>query len=1017
MPLKVRRDTAALLEDGSTAGNALTNDLGVSQVATIRFGTGPVENVVTGGSTVQGSYGYLTISPDGSYTYTATLADRLAAGAINVDTFTYSASGSGGTASNDLRFTITGVNDAPALTSASATLKGITEDDLQNGGQAVSTFLASSDPDNGALRGIAVTGLASGNGEWQFSTNAGANWTAVGAVSNASALLLRGSDLVRFVPNGITGTTATFTYRAWDQTSGTTGLKVDAGTTGEESAFSNTSATATINVASINDAPVAIASSASGTKNGPPVTGQLQATDVDSTTLTYSLVQNSAVGGSVTINSNGTYSYTPTVGFSGTGSFQFRASDGSLSSNPTTVTITVAGANDLPIAQADTASTTQGKSVLIDVLANDSDPNNDALTISALGSAAHGTVSVQNGQVLYTPEAGFGGQDSFIYTVSDGNGGTAQASVGVTVGGASTGPTAVSLSFRQGTNGYTGTVDTVLRQSKAGTAYPDAIKLHSVVETGKEFQPLLRFDNLFGTGQGQIPLGATIVSATLTLEVTEASANGGTINRMLANWSNNSTWTGMGNGVQIDGVEATANGAISVGAVGLGSRAFDVTTSLAAWNAAASTASGQNAANDGWLFKGGGLDWWDFTSAEGKVKPVLTVTYTTAGTTASSLPAVSIAAATAREDAGTISFKVTLSQASTQAVNVTLATVDHTALAGSDYLAANQAITFAPGETTKTFTVTLSNDAQSERPESFVVQILSATNATIAAPVAFGTIADNDTTVAPFTPITASIVATHNLSDGTKYQDGSNGTYGIGDPSAVAYVPNLGLLFIGDSEHDESPYNSPNNLFTIKPNGDYVGNFGLGSYTKEPTGLAYNSANGLLYIADDDKSEVFWTSPTKPSVPLGSFDTETLGFLDTEDLKFDPLTGHIYILDGSMKQIIELTVDGRFVDSIKLPSVMTDAEALAYDSRHDVFFVGSGMSANIWVLDHQGAILQTLTPFGGLSTRPKLKGFELAPSSNPNDGDTLSLYVADYGSDQRNDGRLFELHLGSDWFV
>jgi hypothetical protein len=42
---------------------------------------------------------------------------------------------------------------------------------------------------------------------------------------------------------------------------------------------------------------------------------------------------------------------------------------------------------------------------------------------------------------------------------------------------------------------------------------------------------------------------------------------------------------------------------------------------------------------------------------------------------------------------------------------------------------------------------------------------------------------------------------------------------------------------------------------------------------------------------------------------------------------------------------------------------------------------------------------------------------ELAPSSDPNDGDTMSLYVADYGVDQQNDGRLFEIHLGPDWWT
>jgi hypothetical protein len=112
-------------------------------------------------------------------------------------------------------------------------------------------------------------------------------------------------------------------------------------------------------------------------------------------------------------------------------------------------------------------------------------------------------------------------------------------------------------------------------------------------------------------------------------------------------------------------------------------------------------------------------------------------------------------------------------------------------------------------------------------------------------------------------------------------------------------------------------------------------------------------------------------------------------------------------------QLLELTTTGTYVDSISLPSIMKDAEALAYDPAHDVFFVGSGASPLIWAMDRQGNILATIDVLTSYNAHPK--GFELAPSSNPNDGDTLSLYVVDYGADQVNDGRLFEINLGSGW--
>ena len=142
------------------------------------------------------------------------------------------------------------------------TLATITEDQIANGGHTVASILAThggdriTDVDSGAVEGIAVTALDSGNGSWEYSTNGGGSWAAVGAVSNTSALLLRSTDLIRFVPNGQNATTAAFTFRAWDQTSGTFGTKVDVSTNGGTTAFSAATETAAITVTALNDAPV-----------------------------------------------------------------------------------------------------------------------------------------------------------------------------------------------------------------------------------------------------------------------------------------------------------------------------------------------------------------------------------------------------------------------------------------------------------------------------------------------------------------------------------------------------------------------------------------------------------------------------------------------------------------------------------------------------------------------------------------------------------------------------------------
>jgi hypothetical protein len=128
-------------------------------------------------------------------------------------------------------------------------------------------------------------------------------------------------------------------------------------------------------------------------------------------------------------------------------------------------------------------------------------------------------------------------------------------------------------------------------------------------------------------------------------------------------------------------------------------------------------------------------------------------------------PALSIADASVVEgDAGTVnlSFVVTLSAASGKSITVDFATADGTATAGSDYDAASGALTFAPGETSKTITVTIRGDVLVEPDETFLVQISDAVNATIAVSDAEGTIINDDTPEDP-----APTVVSYVVDDGT----------------------------------------------------------------------------------------------------------------------------------------------------------------------------------------------------------------------------------------------------------
>lgn len=95
---------------------------------------------------------------------------------------------------------------------------------------------------------------------------------------------------------------------------------------------------------------------------------------------------------------------------------------------------TFGGSNRPPVAADDSASTTEGALVdYIDVLANDSDPDGDTLDVISVTQGDHGSVGINTDDTLfYTPDPGFIGQDTFDYTISDGNG-TDTATVTVTV--------------------------------------------------------------------------------------------------------------------------------------------------------------------------------------------------------------------------------------------------------------------------------------------------------------------------------------------------------------------------------------------------------------------------------------------------------------------------------------------------------------------------------------------------------------------------------------------------------
>lgn len=186
--------------------------------------------------------------------------------------------------------------------------------------------------------------------------------------------------------------------------------------------------TVSVTVNPTNDPPIANPDVA-GTFRDTPVVIAVTAndTDADGDTLTVVAV-GTASNGTVAITGPGDVTYTPNAGYAGPDSFTYTIDDGSPSTSSAPVTISVSATNRNPIASNDVTSTPASTPVTLDVLANDTDPDGDPLTITTVGSPAQGSAILNpDDTITYSPTAGFAGVDAFVYNISDGLGGTALA--------------------------------------------------------------------------------------------------------------------------------------------------------------------------------------------------------------------------------------------------------------------------------------------------------------------------------------------------------------------------------------------------------------------------------------------------------------------------------------------------------------------------------------------------------------------------------------------------------------
>jgi large repetitive protein len=114
--------------------------------------------------------------------------------------------------------------------------------------------------------------------------------------------------------------------------------------------------------------------------------------------------------------------YTPSENFSGTDVLVYEVCDADGLCDVASVTITINQVNDGPTANPDTATTPYMTPVIVNVVANDTDPESDPLTITSNTNPSNGIAVCSATGCTYTPNTGFVGTDTFDYTISDGNG-------------------------------------------------------------------------------------------------------------------------------------------------------------------------------------------------------------------------------------------------------------------------------------------------------------------------------------------------------------------------------------------------------------------------------------------------------------------------------------------------------------------------------------------------------------------------------------------------------------------
>ena len=192
--------------------------------------------------------------------------------------------------------------------------------------------------------------------------------------------------------------------------------------------------TFTVTVLDVNDVPVAV-DDAYSTSEGTPVTASLAGNDTPSTdggNVWMKLTD--PANGTVVVNPDGTFTYTPNPGYAGPDSFTYKITDIDGDVSEASATIIIEAVNDVPLAVDDAYTTAEDTPVSASLAGNDTPSTDGGNVWMKLTDPANGTVVVNpDGTFTYTPDANFSGTDSFTYKITDIDGDVSEATATITI--------------------------------------------------------------------------------------------------------------------------------------------------------------------------------------------------------------------------------------------------------------------------------------------------------------------------------------------------------------------------------------------------------------------------------------------------------------------------------------------------------------------------------------------------------------------------------------------------------